>query len=539
MRTKFKIAFSAMLIAIVSSCHDEAKLAPTVTTGAVTNVTKTSASIAGNVTSDGNDGINERGICWSTNSNPTITDNKNTASTKTTGNFNVDIIGLTANTTYHARAYAANSKGTSYGTDISFTTDDVPGVTTGTASDISQTTATVAGTVTSDGNTTVTDRGICWSVSHNATITDSKVSSGNGTGAFNGNLTGLTGNTTYYARAYATNSQGTSYGSEVTILTLDLPIVVTAGLTNLRSVSTTGGGNVTFDGNTPVTAYGVCWSSTNGTPTTADSNTMMGSGTGTFSGPITGLDPLTTYFFRAFATNSVGTSYGLVVQTTTPDAYYNMIANFKFDGLYNDSQGINSDLNHGSSTTFTTDRNGNANSALLFSGNANSYVASAGALNFNNTSKFTVSFWYNLTPGFQAGFYGGSSPIGAYMIRTANYDVNFYYGGSSASKINFDLTDGTNSNTYWASGVGYFSGWHHVAIVYDGTKQSMYIDGAGGPITPSPSINVVLGMQDFVFGNNYFSNCKCTGSYYYGSLDDLKIFSRDLSDTEVNYIYTH
>jgi uncharacterized protein (TIGR02145 family) len=92
-------------------------------------------------------------------------------------------------------------------------------VTTAAASEISPTAATSGGNVTADGNSTVTARGVCWSANHNPTIADSKTSDGTGTGAFTSVLTGLEENTGYYARAYATNSVGTSYGSEISFTT--------------------------------------------------------------------------------------------------------------------------------------------------------------------------------------------------------------------------------------------------------------------------------------------------------------------------------
>ena len=89
-----------------------------------------------------------------------------------------------------------------------------PKVTTGDVTNIQSTTASCSGNVTADGGQAVTDRGICWSTSQNPTIENSKTSGGTGTGTFTGNLTGLTANTSYYVRAYATNSEGTAYGVE-------------------------------------------------------------------------------------------------------------------------------------------------------------------------------------------------------------------------------------------------------------------------------------------------------------------------------------
>ena len=81
-------------------------------------------------------------------------------------------------------------------------------------------TATGGGNVTADGGGNVTARGICWSTSQNPTIAGSHTTNGTGTGSFTSSMTGLTANTTYYVRAYATNSAGTAYGEEVSFTTL-------------------------------------------------------------------------------------------------------------------------------------------------------------------------------------------------------------------------------------------------------------------------------------------------------------------------------
>ena len=136
--------------------------------------------------------------------------------------------------------------------------DTVPSVTTASITNITQTTATGGGNVTSGGGASVTARGVCWSTTVNPTTSNSKTTDGTGTGAFTSNLTGLTANTLYYVRAYATNSVGTSYGNQVsfTTLTSALPTVTTTPVSNITQGTATSGGNVTSDGGNPVTARG-------------------------------------------------------------------------------------------------------------------------------------------------------------------------------------------------------------------------------------------------------------------------------------------
>ena len=95
-----------------------------------------------------------------------------------------------------------------------------PTVATTAVSDIDKTTATGGGNVAADGGAEVTARGICWSTSHNPTVSGSHTTDGTGTGSFTSSMTGLAANTTYYVRAYATNSAGTAYGEEVSFTTL-------------------------------------------------------------------------------------------------------------------------------------------------------------------------------------------------------------------------------------------------------------------------------------------------------------------------------
>jgi len=96
---------------------------------------------------------------------------------------------------------------------------NLPTLTTSAITAITQTTATGGGNVTADGGTIVTARGICWSTTPNPTTANNPTTNGTGTGSFTSNLTGLAANTPYYVRAYATNSQGTAYGNEVTFTT--------------------------------------------------------------------------------------------------------------------------------------------------------------------------------------------------------------------------------------------------------------------------------------------------------------------------------
>jgi uncharacterized protein (TIGR02145 family) len=98
-----------------------------------------------------------------------------------------------------------------------------PQVTTASITSIFADRATSGGTVVSDGGSMVTIRGVAYGTATSPTISGSITSNGSGTGTYTSTLMGLTGLTTYYVRAYATNSGGTAYGNEVTFTTPAIP----------------------------------------------------------------------------------------------------------------------------------------------------------------------------------------------------------------------------------------------------------------------------------------------------------------------------
>ena len=267
--------------------------------------------------------------------------------------FDDNNVNLTANSySYRLYAYAGSNTSAKVEDVIQLS---VPTVTTEEVTDITEATAKSGGNVT---GIDVNARGVVWSTSPSpelTTKTDKEKSEnkdnvstvkrrgeqnraektikqkiidkeeqdknsgytvdGSGTGAFTSNITGLTAGTTYYVRAYATNDVGTAYGEQKSFTTLEdddeatLPTVTTADITNITENSAIGGGNITSDGGANVTARGIAYS-TSQNPTTSDNTVSSGSGTGSFEADMTGLDPNTTYYVRAFATNSEGTAYG-------------------------------------------------------------------------------------------------------------------------------------------------------------------------------------------------------------------------------------
>ena len=275
------------------------------------------------------DSIVEKGFCWTTSDShydqsPSISDNYISLGAGE-GSVTYTMTGLTPNVYYHFRPYAITTAGvTFYGSTffkkiILYT----PQVSTASVSDITDISAVCGGNVTGTGtnqfDAVVTARGVCWSTSPNPTIADSHTVDGSGIGVFTSTMTGLSPNTQYYVRAYATNGVGTEYGNGVTFTTaspVSLPTVTTSPVSTITYHAASCGGNVISDGGLPVTSRGVCWS-TSHNPTIAENHTTDGTGTGNFISNITGLSASTTYYVRAYAINSVGVAYGEEVIFTT------------------------------------------------------------------------------------------------------------------------------------------------------------------------------------------------------------------------------
>ena len=198
-----------------------------------------------------------------------------------------------------------------------------PEVTTQGVSSLGQTTATVLASVKGNGGAKVTEKGVCWSTAINPTTADNKISVSASPDVFNCTLTELMPNTTYYARAYATNSAGTGYGFQIIFQTYEetpVPAMLaftTIEVTHISSGSAVSGYNITSGGGNPISEMGICWA-THGNPTTNDSKSSTFFGGNYVSIGMGGLKPLTTYYVRAFAINSAGTVYGNELSFTTP-----------------------------------------------------------------------------------------------------------------------------------------------------------------------------------------------------------------------------
>lgn len=192
-------------------------------------------------------------------------------------------------------------------------TSTKPTVITQDATDVSLVGATLHGDVTNDGELSITDKGFYLSTTSPPTETDTKISKGPGDTVFSYDFTEATPGTTYYYRAYATNSKGTSTGAikVFEINSVAAPTVLTLDANNINKVGATLNGDITDDGGLSISDKGF-YLSTTPTPTASDTKISKGAGNESFSHDFSGGTPGTAYYYTAYAENSKGVSIGAI-----------------------------------------------------------------------------------------------------------------------------------------------------------------------------------------------------------------------------------
>lgn len=221
------LVFVLFFLSVICPGCKKVKL-PSVITVKVEQITENAAVINYKITEDGGGSISYHGVCWDLSTDPTTN-----LTTKTIeqggpygssfGEYWASITGLGYGKTYHVRAYATNSAGTSYGKDLTFSTRTVSppaGVKTKSVSALGSWAAISGGTFTSAGGSSEAECGICWDVVQGPTTGSNKVFyHSSDIFSFTSIMTGLAPNTTYFARAYVSNPAGTVYGNEISLTT--------------------------------------------------------------------------------------------------------------------------------------------------------------------------------------------------------------------------------------------------------------------------------------------------------------------------------
>jgi hypothetical protein len=281
---------------------------PAAITGPVTSVGPTVATVTGTVNPNGQ--ATTWYVDYGTSTSygtktPSVSAGSGTANTGVSAN----LTGLSPGTTYHYRVVATNSSGTARGADGIFTTSSAPVAVTGSATNITVTSATLNGTVDPNGRATAWYFEYGTSTSYGTKTPGKSAGSGTATVSVSGPVSGLARGQLYHYRLVATSDAGTSRGADQTFSTITAPTVVTGSASSIALTSATLNGTVTPNGQAVSWYFEYGTSTSYGSKTTAKS---AGSGTSSVkvSASLTRLRTATTYHYRLVATNASGTSVG-------------------------------------------------------------------------------------------------------------------------------------------------------------------------------------------------------------------------------------
>jgi hypothetical protein len=360
---------------------------------------------------------------------------------------------------------------------ITFKIGNAPIVATTAATAITASTATLNGTVNPNSISTTYHFEYGATTSYGSVTTDTPAGSGSSVVAVSANITGLALNATCHFRLVAVNTDGTTYGNDMSFVAGGATVVTTAA-SAIGLATATSGGNVTADGGSAVSARGVCWA-TSANPVVGGLHTTDGSGLGIFSSSITGLSASTVYHVRAYATTANGTYYGDDLTFTTLCGIYTLPFSESFSGTTLpgcwsnvDNQGSAQIWQFGTITGQSPNPTLTGNYAYL---NSDAY----GSGNSQNADLITPTL--NLS---------------GYSSVTLQFNHYFKSYSGSSGTLSYSINNGSTWNTL----------------------QTYTTTSSANPTAFSQVVAAVAGQAQVKFKWNY------TGTYgYYWAIDDVAI----------------
>ena len=282
---------------------------PVLKTSDVSEISDKSVTSGGVILASGGLPVINLGVCWDTVANPTTACPK-TADSVANREFISYIRGLKPNKSYYLRAYATNSMGTAYGEEKEFKTTKIPPlVTTVTITDKFLYSASCSVTINSDGGSKIIEYGVVWNTKPDPTTANSKANKPYARGKFR--MKDLKAGTTYYARSYAINSEGTGYGKTKSFRTLGSePKARTLAASNLTTTTAVVKAVVNAGYLLTQAAFEYGITEKYGQSSGLSKIPFKSKSDTTIRAQLTNLKPGTTYHFRVKAINDLGTTYG-------------------------------------------------------------------------------------------------------------------------------------------------------------------------------------------------------------------------------------
>lgn len=398
---------------------------------------------------------------------------------------------------------------------VTVTVSSVPSVTTVSTSGVTATGAIVNANVTSEGGQTVTARGVCWSTSQNPTISNNKTVESSGTGEFTSSIAGLSAGTTYYVRAYATNSMGTGYGEQISIQPFTLG-------TFANMSKTYGDDPFTLVNPTSLSTGVFTYASSNTNVATVSGNTVTVVGAGTTI--ITCTQAASGVYASAtkIATLTVAKKNQIISLSVPTSAPLNTFFDTSIEVSATSSSGLSVTVSKGSSSTASGLISLNEGSYYLSGvGSTGTIVVEATQEGNDNYNSATISQSFDVTKGNQAITFGALSD-------KAYGDAPFVLsatGGASAnpvvftsSNINVAVCSGDNGTTVTIVGAGTVSiianqagnnNWNAANEV----SQLLTVNKATPVITNFDDVNKSFDDQSFTLQASSLS----TGAFSYSS----------------------
>lgn len=282
-------------------------------------LTESSCKVNGLIVGTGGSQITSYGHCWSTKGTPTINDSKtNLGDTQEVGSFTSSLTQLKGGSIYYVRAYAVNALGVSYSNQLVLSVPivDKPKVSTMPATDINETSVTLNAHIDGDGGSKITEYGFYYGTTE-STTNKHNISVEEGKTQLKLVLSGLKEGTKYYFKAFAKNSKGEAYGEMLTFTTSseNVPVVQTLNAQNVSHKSATMVGRIVDQGYSEVTECGFYYG--NDTNPSIRMKLSVPSD-GKLQADFPNVVPGNTYYYKAYAKNSKGYSYGDVVSVAIP-----------------------------------------------------------------------------------------------------------------------------------------------------------------------------------------------------------------------------